>query len=74
MSYTKITKIQKYQNFHRMDSLSEALADLCVQGHPNITGTAKKYGINCSKLSRHWNGLLQTKDLAYENYHLLMTA
>ena len=56
-----------------MDSLSKALADLRVQDRPNITATAKKHGLSRSKLSRHWNGVSQTKNLAYENHRLLTT-
>jgi hypothetical protein len=55
MSHTKITKIQKYCDIYKMDSLSKALADLHVQDRPNITATAKKHGLSRSKLSRHWN-------------------
>jgi hypothetical protein len=74
MSHTKITKIQKYRDIHKMDSLSKVLADLRLQDRPNIIATAKKHGLSRSKLSRHWNGVSQIKNLAYENHRLLTTA
>ena len=54
-----------------MDSIQEALADLRLQDKPNISKAARKYKIERSKLSRHWNGISHTKDLAYENHRLL---
>ena len=54
-----------------MDSIQEALADLWLQDKPNISKAARKYKIEWSKLSRYWNGISHTKDLAYENHRLL---
>ena len=56
-----------------MDRLDEAFTDLRLQDVPNILKTAKEYGIERSTLSRHWNGISQKKDLAYENQRLLTT-
>lgn len=56
-----------------MDSIQEALADLRLQDKPNVSEMAREYKIERSKLSRHWNGVLHTKDLAYENHRLLST-
>ena len=57
-----------------MDRIDEALADLRSQEAPNISKTVEKYGVERSRLSRHWNGISEKKDLAYENQRLLITA
>ena len=56
-----------------MDRIDEALADLRSQEAPNISKTAEKYGVERLRLSRHWNGISEKKDLAYENQRLLIT-
>ena len=37
--------------------LQNALADLYLQEHPNISETAQRHGVERSKLSKHWRGV-----------------
>ena len=37
--------------------LQNALADLHLQEHPNISETARRHGVERSKLSKHWRGV-----------------
>jgi hypothetical protein len=45
--------------------LQNALADLHLQEHPNISETARRHGVKRSKLSKHWRGV----QVSMEEYH-----
>ena len=45
--------------------LQNALADLHLREHPNISKTAQRYGVKQSKLLKHWRGV----QVLMEEYH-----
>src|SRR2546421_9596725 len=71
---TKIRQISNRHNSTKMDRIQEAIADLRLQDKPNTSEPARRYKIDCSKLSRHYNGVSHTNDLAYKNQRLLSNA
>ena len=46
-------------------ALQNALADLNLQEHPNISETARRHSVEQSKLSKHWRGV----QVSMEEYH-----
>ena len=46
-------------------ALQNALADLNLQEHPNISETARRHGVERSKLSKHWRGI----QVSIKEYH-----
>jgi len=47
--------------------LQNALADLHLQEHPNISETARRHGVERSKLSKHWRGVQVSMEEYYES-------
>ena len=45
--------------------LQNALADLHLQEHPNISKTARRHGVERSKLLKYWRGV----QVSMEEYH-----
>ena len=54
-----------------MDQIEQALADLKLQDKLNIQATANKYSIQCSTLSKRWNGIHGSKEAGYDAQRLL---
>jgi hypothetical protein len=54
-----------------MAPIDDALEDLKSQEHPNYSYTAKKYGIERTKLSRRHRGIIGSKEEATEEKRLL---
>ena len=46
-------------------ALQNALADLNLQEHPNISETARRHGVKRLKLLKHWRGV----QVSMEEYH-----
>jgi len=47
-----------------MTPIDKALADLASSESPNISATARAYGIHTSTLNRRWNGTSTSKEEA----------
>ena len=65
---TKISSISIINYSTKMGdllALQNALADLNLQEHPNISETARRHGVERSKLSKHWRGV----QVSMEEYH-----
>jgi len=48
-------------------ALQNALANLNLQEHPNISEAARRHGVERSKLSRHWRGVQVSMEEYYES-------
>ena len=48
-----------------MGLIKEAITDLKLQEHPNITVTVKKYGCNQSTLLKRYNGIYGSRQAEY---------
>ena len=56
-----------------MQAIDKALKDLASQESPNYSATARKYGINCTTLSRRYRGLARSRAVNMANIKSLLT-